>query len=93
MLLLCCDEKLSRTFKTIGAYKSKNGGKPTWQELVQTAQSKGVDLCASFMFNNANEKLPFYEISGATIAEVEIDILTGQHNLVKLISVKIVVSV
>ncbi|XP_034185073.2 uncharacterized protein LOC117606576 isoform X1 [Osmia lignaria lignaria] len=51
---------------------------PTWQELVMTAWAKDVDLCARYMFTTKDDIKP-YAIYGVTIAEVEIDVLTGQH--------------
>lgn len=53
---------------------------PSWQELVMTAYTKDVDLCAHYMFTTKDELKP-YPIYGVTIAEVEVDVLTGQHIL------------
>ncbi|XP_017763664.1 PREDICTED: xanthine dehydrogenase/oxidase-like isoform X2 [Eufriesea mexicana] len=50
----------------------------SWQNLVMAAHSKDVDLCARYMFT-AKDEIKNYPIYGATIAEVEIDVLTGQH--------------
>ncbi|CAL7942348.1 unnamed protein product [Xylocopa violacea] len=58
----------------------KELGNPSWQELVMTAYQKDVDLCARYMFSVKDDIKP-YPIYGATIAEVELDLLTGQHIL------------
>ncbi|XP_061934259.1 uncharacterized protein LOC107992596 isoform X2 [Apis cerana] len=50
----------------------------SWQKLVLTAHLKDVDLCARYMFT-VKDDIKSYPIYGATIAEVEIDVLTGQH--------------
>ncbi|XP_011694376.1 PREDICTED: xanthine dehydrogenase/oxidase-like [Wasmannia auropunctata] len=53
---------------------------PSWQELVFTAYQKDVDLCARHMFAaSQDDTIRPYGIYGVTIAEVEIDVLTGQH--------------
>lgn len=50
----------------------------SWQKLIFTAYSKDVDLCARYMFT-VKDDIKSYPVYGATIAEVEIDVLTGQH--------------
>ncbi|XP_011694373.1 PREDICTED: xanthine dehydrogenase/oxidase-like isoform X2 [Wasmannia auropunctata] len=53
---------------------------PSWRELVFTAYLKDVDLCARHMYApTQDDALKPYAIYGVTIAEVEIDLLTGQH--------------
>ncbi|KOC64413.1 Aldehyde oxidase 2 [Habropoda laboriosa] len=51
---------------------------PTWKDLVFTAHSKDVDLCSRYMFTTKDD-IKSYPIYGATIAEIELDVLTGQH--------------
>lgn len=53
-------------------------GNPTWQELIMAAHTKDVPLCAHYMASTARE-LPVYVVYGVVIAEVELDLLTGQH--------------
>ncbi|CAK9818034.1 Indole-3-acetaldehyde oxidase [Anthophora plagiata] len=53
---------------------------PTWKDLVFTACSKDVDLSSHYMFTMKDD-IKSYPIYGATIAEVELDVLTGQHIL------------
>lgn len=55
---------------------------PSWKELVLTAYLKDVDLCARHMFApTQDDTVKPYKIYGVTIAEVEIDLLTGQHTV------------
>ncbi|XP_076232212.1 xanthine dehydrogenase/oxidase [Calliopsis andreniformis] len=56
----------------------------TWQELVMTAYEKDVDLCARHTFTVKDSIAPGYVVYGVTIAEVEIDVLTGQHIINRL---------
>ncbi|XP_024942171.1 xanthine dehydrogenase 1 isoform X2 [Cephus cinctus] len=58
----------------------KEMNNPTWKELVLAAHLKDVDLCSRFMFSVTDEVKP-YSIYGVTVAEVEVDMLTGQHIL------------
>ncbi|XP_039304286.1 xanthine dehydrogenase 1 isoform X2 [Solenopsis invicta] len=71
----CCKEILKRLEPIKNELKD-----PSWQELVFTAYQKDVDLCARHMYaptkDDTNKP---YAIYGVTIAEVEVDILTGQH--------------
>ncbi|XP_072742748.1 uncharacterized protein [Anoplolepis gracilipes] len=53
---------------------------PSWQKLVFAAYLKDVDLCARHMYAPTQDNtLKPYKIYGLTIAEVEVDLLTGQH--------------
>ncbi|KAL0109815.1 hypothetical protein PUN28_013466 [Cardiocondyla obscurior] len=53
---------------------------PSWQELVFAAYQKDVDLVARHMYASMkDDTIKPYAIYGVTIAEVEIDLLTGQH--------------
>ncbi|XP_043496073.1 indole-3-acetaldehyde oxidase-like [Polistes fuscatus] len=70
--MMACKELLARLEPIKQELKN-----PTWQELVMAAYMKDVDLCARYMFT-AKDTTP-YKIYGVTIAEVEIDVLTGQH--------------
>ncbi|XP_076300418.1 xanthine dehydrogenase [Lasioglossum baleicum] len=69
----CCQELMKRLEPIRQELKN-----PTWQELVLQAHLKDVDLCARYLYT-LNEDIKSYEIYGVTIAEVEVDILTGQH--------------
>lgn len=50
----------------------------SWPEITMAAYQKDVDLCARHMFTTQDSVHP-YPIYGVTIAEVEVDLLTGQH--------------
>lgn len=71
--MMACKELLNRLEPIKQELKN-----PTWQELVMAAYMKDVDLCARYMFTTKEEVSP-YPIYGVSIAEVEVDLLTGQH--------------
>ncbi|KAG5346431.1 XDH dehydrogenase, partial [Acromyrmex charruanus] len=58
--------------------KMKN---PTWKDLIFKAHEEGVSLYASYilMTGPKQDRIKPYAIYGVTSAEVEIDLLTGQH--------------
>ncbi|KAG5312449.1 XDH dehydrogenase, partial [Acromyrmex insinuator] len=58
--------------------KMKN---PTWKDLIFKAHEEGVSLYASYMLMTGptQDRMKPYAIYGVTSAEVEIDLLTGQH--------------
>lgn len=55
---------------------------PTWLELIRKAHASKIDLCAHYMFKPAD--ITTYLIWGVTIAEVEIDMLTGNHQMIRV---------
>ncbi|XP_012273308.1 xanthine dehydrogenase/oxidase [Orussus abietinus] len=71
--LMACKELLSRLEPIKKEMKN-----PTWKELVLAAHLKDVNLCARYMFTS-QDNVKNYGIYGVTIAEVEVDILTGQY--------------
>ncbi|XP_046687709.1 xanthine dehydrogenase-like isoform X2 [Homalodisca vitripennis] len=56
---------------------------PTWPALIQAAYAAQVNLNASYMFSTIKDKKE-YKILGATVIEVEIDILTGEHKIIRV---------
>ncbi|XP_011694377.1 PREDICTED: xanthine dehydrogenase 1-like isoform X1 [Wasmannia auropunctata] len=53
---------------------------PSWKDIVFSAYQKEIDLSARYMLaSTLNVEMLPYGIYGVTIAEVEIDVLTGQH--------------
>lgn len=56
---------------------------PTWEELVQKAHDSLVDLCAHHMFTAKDDVKP-YVIWAVTITEVEVDLLTGNHQVLRV---------
>ncbi|KPI91000.1 Xanthine dehydrogenase [Papilio xuthus] len=55
---------------------------PTWVELIQSAFAAEVDLQTHAHVNSTDVQK--YNIFGATIAEVEVDILTGQTEVLRV---------
>ncbi|XP_066582260.1 uncharacterized protein [Prorops nasuta] len=71
--MMACRELLKRL------EPAKKGLKdPTWQELVFAAYAQNIDLSSRYLFTIQDDVKP-YGIYGVTIAEVEVDVLTGQH--------------
>lgn len=56
---------------------------PSWEELVEEAFRNGVDLQASYMFST-KEPVQNYDIYGVVALEVEVDILTGNHEVLRV---------
>lgn len=73
----CCEQLLQR-LKPIKAEM----GNPTWEELIAKAYSVGVNLQANGVcdFNDTFK----YNVYGVTLAEVEVDILTGEWQLIQV---------
>ncbi|XP_068084723.1 uncharacterized protein [Anabrus simplex] len=69
--MICCQQLLKRLEPV-----RKRLGEPTWKELVGKGYEDGIDLCASYM-SQASDAKP-YAVEGAAVAEVEVDVLTGQ---------------
>ncbi|XP_059474057.1 uncharacterized protein LOC132195836 [Neocloeon triangulifer] len=59
------------------------GGDPTWEQVVQEAFMQTVELNATHMFTPGQE-MSEYNIWGAAIAEVEVDILTGERQVLRV---------
>ncbi|XP_060570673.1 uncharacterized protein LOC132728960 [Ruditapes philippinarum] len=57
---------------------------PTWLKVINECYNEGIDLSARYM-TNPDQKTPFqYYSYGATIAEVDFDVLTGEHQLTRV---------
>ncbi|CAG9788136.1 unnamed protein product [Diatraea saccharalis] len=54
--------------------------KPVWEKIVKEAFNDGIDLQASYTFSMKDGVKP-YDIYGAVVLEVEVDILTGNHDV------------
>ncbi|PNF21137.1 hypothetical protein B7P43_G05077 [Cryptotermes secundus] len=76
--MLCCKELLKRMEPAKQSLKN-----PTWQQWTQAAYEQNIDLCATHMFTPKDDLKP-YNIYGVTIAEVEVDLLTGQHQILRV---------
>nr|UZT55363.1 aldehyde oxidase 4 [Spodoptera frugiperda] len=51
---------------------------PTWEQVVNQAYQKGINLQATYM-TSPNDGLVGYNVYGVCAAEVELDVLTGNH--------------
>lgn len=54
----------------------------TWELLVKTAFVRGINLQSSYHVTS-NDQVP-YRSAGAAVAEVELDILTGEHEILRV---------
>ncbi|CAK1542967.1 unnamed protein product [Leptosia nina] len=59
-------------------------GALTWERLIADAFNAGIDLQASYMYSALNDDIKPYCIYGVCALEVEIDILTGNHNVMRV---------
>lgn len=55
---------------------------PTWEVLITEAYNRGINLQVSYKVNG-NDMEP-YRSAGAALAEVELDILTGEHEILRV---------
>lgn len=57
----------------------------TWQAVITAAYMAHVDLCVEYMYSQTNiPGLSNYPIYGETVTEVEVDILTGQLQVLRV---------
>lgn len=61
--------------------KKLNNG--TWEDVVQEAYALGVNLQSSYMYS-LNDSLKPYLIYGVVALEVEVDILTGNYDIIRV---------
>lgn len=73
----CCEELLKRL-----APIKQQMDNPSWKELIKTAFAASVDL-QTHGFAGA-EYTNDYNVYGVTLAEVEIDVLTGEHEILRV---------
>lgn len=55
---------------------------PTWEILIQAAYQRGINLQSSYRVTS-NDQVP-YRSEGVAICEVELDILTGEHEVLRV---------
>lgn len=55
-------------------------GNPSWEDLIEGAHESGVYLQASHMYSTFEPVKP-YDIYGIIAMEIELDILTGNHDI------------
>ncbi|XP_045499718.1 xanthine dehydrogenase 1-like [Colias croceus] len=73
----CCEELQTR----LEPIKAKMDN-PTWNELIKKASESEVDLQVHASTGIADTQR--YDIYGVTLAEVEIDVLTGEWNIIRV---------
>ena len=56
---------------------------PSWLELVKDCYMSGVDLSAHHMGHSSKDNLQGYNIWGACVTEVLVDVLTGQMSILR----------
>ncbi|CAG9761736.1 unnamed protein product [Ceutorhynchus assimilis] len=78
-LLRACDVLLER----IKPIREKNP-KATWEELIQLCYEKNVCLSANGFYSGDSPGVASYTIFGVMALEVEVDILTGKHEILRL---------
>ncbi|XP_073981070.1 uncharacterized protein isoform X1 [Rhodnius prolixus] len=76
--LRACEQIMNR----LQPLKEKMGN-PTWLELVQNAVNQGVSLSEQFMYTTADPSLQPYPIYGFVVLETEVDLLTGQYQILR----------
>jgi xanthine dehydrogenase/oxidase len=55
---------------------------PTWEVLVEAAFNRGINLQASYRVTPNDQDV--YRSAGAVVTEVELDILTGEHEILRV---------
>lgn len=55
----------------------------TWPELIAKCYENGVDLSAKYMSRNVTPTFEVYNIYGVTCTEVELDVLTGEREVLR----------
>ncbi|XP_014251130.1 indole-3-acetaldehyde oxidase-like [Cimex lectularius] len=75
-VLKCCEIMAQRLAPI--KKKLKN---PTWEELIYKAFEESVDLNVSYM--NAATELQGNDVFGVGVSEVEVDLLTGKHVILR----------
>lgn len=74
----CCKILLKR----LEPIKEKNKG-IMWKDLIRKANEENIDLCAEYMYSPTSA--PFeYNIYGICVTEVEVDMLTGQQQILRV---------
>ncbi|CAB3227915.1 unnamed protein product [Arctia plantaginis] len=73
----CCEELLAR----LEPIRRKLNN-PTWEELIQNSFEMSLDLQVHGFVNK--DDMQYYQVYGVTVAEVEIDVLTGEHEILRV---------
>ncbi|XP_020903902.1 xanthine dehydrogenase isoform X2 [Exaiptasia diaphana] len=76
-VVLCCETLKKRIDPIRQKYKPSS-----WQALITKCQDEGVDLSAKIMYQGSTK--PYvYSTYGATCTEVELDVLTGERDIIR----------
>ncbi|XP_048477717.1 probable aldehyde oxidase gad-3 [Plutella xylostella] len=75
-VIKCCDQLKQR----LEPFKTSNG--MTWVDVVRAAFKQNVNLFASYNVTIEDQKT--YDVYGATIVEAEVDILTGESQILRV---------
>ncbi|XP_076041684.1 uncharacterized protein LOC143025623 [Oratosquilla oratoria] len=62
--------------------RKENEKEPTWKELLAYCAFEDIDLTQRY-WTEMDDTPKYYDIHGATCLEVEIDVLTGQYNVLR----------
>ncbi|XP_041981245.1 xanthine dehydrogenase/oxidase-like [Aricia agestis] len=73
----CCEELLRR----LAPIRARLGN-PTWVELIRAAFDADLSLQTHGLLNASDEEN--IDVYGVTLAEVEIDVLTGEHEIIRV---------
>ncbi|XP_018569701.1 xanthine dehydrogenase/oxidase-like [Anoplophora glabripennis] len=78
-LLKACDVLLDR----INPIRKKMGN-PSWKDLIEECFNSNIQLSASGFYSEYEPGVQEYPIYGVCATEVEVDILTGQHQILRV---------
>lgn len=56
----------------------------SWKEIVTQAHDDGINLQATYMFSSIRDNLKPYDVYAVGILELEVDILTGNHDILRV---------
>lgn len=74
----CCEELLLR----LGPVRDRMQNAP-WVDLIKQAYVMAIDLQVHYYTNILNN-FQSYDVYGVALAEVEIDVLTGEHSILRV---------
>ena len=67
----------------LAPFREKLGPDATWSEIIKEANANHVDLCAHYLMEVEKDKYYGYQVWGVAVTEVEVDILTGEMQIVR----------
>ncbi|CAH0677124.1 unnamed protein product [Chilo suppressalis] len=73
----CCEQLLARLEPIKASMPQAN-----WEQIIKTAYDSDVDLQSHGFVNTAD--IQQYDVCGVAFAEVEVDILTGEHEIIRV---------